>query len=114
MHKPIVIIESPYAAATDFERERNDRYLSAAIRDCLTRDEAPFASHALYTLPGILDDTIPAEREIGIDAGFAFRRVADLTVVYQDLGISPGMLRGIDQASMFHPIDWRNLPVGSW
>lgn len=114
MHKPIVIIESPYAAATTFERERNDRYLRAAIRNCLERGEAPFASHAIYTLPDVLDDTDPVERELGITAGFAFRRVADRTVVYQDLGISPGMQRGIDQALEFHAVDYRWLPAGSW
>lgn len=48
----LVIIESPYAGDVD----RNLEYLRAAMRDCLKRGEAPFASHALYTQPGVLDD----------------------------------------------------------
>ncbi|HHH30698.1 MAG TPA: hypothetical protein ENK57_20470 [Polyangiaceae bacterium] len=112
MNKPIVVIESPFAGINDFEIERNARYLRAAIRDCLLRDEAPYASHAIYTLPGVLDDNIPAERELGIEAGFVFRYVASCTVVYQDLGISHGMQRGIDHAIALHPIDYRRIP--SW
>lgn len=38
--------------------------------DALDRGEAPYASHLLYTQ--MLDDTIPAERELGIKAGFAW------------------------------------------
>jgi hypothetical protein len=87
-----VIIESPYAGDVD----RNLRYLRAAMRDCLLRGEAPYASHALYTQPGVLDDTIPRERDLGITAGVAWRDVADLTVFYVDLGWSAGMLRGFE------------------
>lgn len=90
----LVIIESPYAG----DVERNLLYLRAAMRDCLARDEAPFASHALYTQPGVLDDTDPGERRLGIDAGLAWGAKADATVVYADLGISPGMRIGIRRA----------------
>lgn len=80
----LVIVESPYAG----DIEENLRYLRAAMRDCLLRGEAPFASHGLYTQPGVLRDEIPEEREHGITAGFAWRRVSCATVVYTDLGIS--------------------------
>jgi len=89
-----VILESPFAGDT----ERYLRYLRAAMRDCLHRGEAPFASHALYTQPGVLDDDSVTERALGIEAGFAWRHVADKTVVYMDLGISSGMQAGIDHA----------------
>lgn len=89
-----VIIESPYAGDVD----RNLRYLRAAMRDCLMRGEAPFASHALYAQDGVLDDGIPGERRLGITAGFAWRGVAGKTVVYTDLGVSRGMRYGIDDA----------------
>lgn len=89
-----VIIESPYAGNV----ERNLRYLRAAMRDCLRRGEAPFASHGLYTQPGVLDDLVPDERKLGIAAGFEWREVAEATVVYEDLGISRGMLLGIEHA----------------
>lgn len=102
----LVIIESPYAGNT----ELNLRYLRAAMRDCLLRGESPFASHGLYTQPGVLDDSNPAEREHGIRAGFAWRRVADVTAVYTDLGITPGMAHGIADAERnARPIEYRSL-----
>lgn len=89
-----VIIESPFAG----DVERNRRYLQACMRDCLLRGEAPFASHGLYTQPGVLDDNVPAERQHGISAGFVWRLVADATVIYTDLSMSKGMDFGIKDA----------------
>ncbi len=86
-----VIIESPFAG----DIERNTQYARAAMHDCLMRGEAPFASHLLYTQPGVLDDDKPVERKHGIDAGLAWGDVADAVVVYIDHGISPGMRHGI-------------------
>ena len=101
-----VIIESPYAGNV----WRNKTYLRQAIRDCLMRDEAPFASHGLY--PGALDDDDPYERDLGIDAGFVWHECAELVAVYMDLGISPGMQRGIDNAiKIGKPLDYRSLGV---
>jgi hypothetical protein len=106
MTKQIVIIESPYAG----DVERNLKYLRACMRDSLVRGEAPFASHALYTQ--VLDDTVPSDRDLGIEAGFCFRKVADKTVVYTDLGISRGMQLGIQHAEgLNHPVEYRSL---SW
>jgi len=34
---------------------------------------------------------VPAERKLGIDAGLAWRDVAEASVVYVDRGISSGM-----------------------
>lgn len=93
-----VIVESPYAGATPADTERNARYLRAAMADCLHRGESPYASHGLYTQPGVLDDTIPEERALGIAAGFVWRPVAEATVVYLDLGRSGGMKLGIEHA----------------
>lgn len=89
-----VVIESPYAG----DIELNLRYLRACMADCLLRGEAPFASHGLYTQPGVLRDDVPAERQHGIDAGFTWRSAADATVVYTDLGITRGMSAGIEHA----------------
>jgi hypothetical protein len=96
-----VIIESPFAGSTPDITARNVRYVRACMRDCLLRGEAPYASHALYTLPGVLDDTKPEERKLGMEAGREWMRVLDpelRVVVYTDLGISPGMQWGIDNA----------------
>lgn len=89
-----VIIESPFAGNV----EENLAYLRACMRDCLMRGEAPFASHALYTQEGVLDDNKPDERKLGIDAGLHWGTMAEATVVYTDLGISKGMRYGIDHA----------------
>lgn len=90
----LVIVESPFAG----DVEKNTTYARRCVRDALSRGEAPIASHLLYTQLGILDDNIPAERQWGIDAGLAWRRVADASVVYTDLGISRGMEYGIRAA----------------
>jgi hypothetical protein len=103
--KPIVIIESPYAGDID----RNIAYARACMRDSLLRGEAPYASHLLYTQPGVLRDEVPADRELGITSGFEFRRIADIIAVYTDLGISPGMQRAIDkeEADVRRTVDYR-------
>ena len=89
-----VILESPYAG----DVIQNTQYARMCVRNSLLRGEAPIASHLLYTQDGILNDDIPEERQHGIDAGLAWRDVADKTVVYADLGISKGMQYGIDRA----------------
>lgn len=111
-----VVIESPFAGVGDTYAERyNDgqrrlEYLRACMADCLRRGESPYASHGLYTQPGVLDDAVPAERALGIRAGFAWRDVADATVVYADLGITGGMEAGIaDAKSKGRPIEYRML-----
>ena len=102
----IVVIESPYAG----DVSKNLTYLRAALKDCLTRREAPFASHGLYTQDGVLDDSNPEERELGMAAGFAFRPSATKTVVYCDHGITPGMWQGIAHAqSLGQEVEFRWL-----
>jgi hypothetical protein len=105
-----VIIESPYAGDT----ERNLRYLRACMRDCLKRDESPYASHGLYTQPGVLDDNDPIQREQGIEAGFAWRVCAHKTVFYVDLGWSSGMSRALEYCKRKgFPYETRSL-LGEW
>lgn len=101
-----VIVESPYAGNV----ERNVKYARAALRDCLMRGEAPFASHLLYTQPGVLRDGVPKERARGVEVGLDIASRADATVVYADLGISPGMAQGIAHAEKLgRPIEHRFL-----
>jgi hypothetical protein len=110
--KRIVVLESPYAGNV----EENLRYLRAGMREAFLRGELPIASHALYTQPGVLDDTIPEERNLGIEAGFEVARVLHLAkaleeaaglnvqipetirMMLYDLGISSGMKRGFEHA----------------
>lgn len=105
----LVILESPYAG----DVEANVAYARLCVRDSLQRGEAPIASHLRYTQPGILNDDVPTERQKGIDAGLAWRRVAKASVVYIDRGISKGMRYGIKAARRAGiPVQYRKLGDG--
>ncbi|MBI2105291.1 hypothetical protein HYT56_00465 [Candidatus Woesearchaeota archaeon] len=95
-----VDIETPYSGNSEAEIRKNLLYARACVRDSLMRGETPFASHLFYTQPGILDDDIPQERDMGINAGKnLIEALPDIvTVIYQDLGISRGMQYGINRA----------------
>ena len=102
----LVILESPYAG----DVERNINYARVCMRDSLLRGEFPFASHLLYTQEDVLDDNVPQERMMGIDAGLEWGKHAKKTVVYTDFGISSGMLYGINKAlDENRPIEYRKL-----
>lgn len=106
----LVVVESPYAG----DIAGNEAYARACIRDCLLRGESPIASHLLYTQPGVLRDNVHGERELGLAAGWAWMRAADLVAVYTDRGISGGMERGIGAAEQIGlPIERRALG-GEW
>lgn len=105
-----VVIESPLKGAVPawcprwlaplverVGRWRNRRYALACMRDSLARGEAPYASHLLFDQHGLLDDADAAQRELGIAAGFAWGRDAELRAFYVDLGVSTGMERGMIQ-----------------
>lgn len=92
-----VIIESPYAGNKE-EILRNENYARSAALDCLSKGEIPFASHILYTQKGILDDTKPAQRRLGIEAGLTFGEICQKSVLYSDLGMTEGMVEGIEKA----------------
>jgi hypothetical protein len=103
----LVIVESPFAG----DVEKHTRYARACMADCLRRGEAPYASHLLYAQPGVLDDTVHEERILGIEAGLAWGRMAELTVVYTDCGVSNGMKMGIARAlAEGRSILYRQLP----
>ncbi len=109
-----VLVESPFADIREAEADRNIAYMQAAMADCFARGEAPFASHGLYTQPGVLDDTKPDQRKLGIEAGLQWGAYAQKTVVYVDRGISAGMKLGIERALKEHrPIEFRTLG-NSW
>lgn len=106
----LVVIESPFAG----DVETNLAYVRACMADCLAQGESPFASHALYTQPGVLDDDDPEERHKGMMAGWDWMTKADAVVVYTDLGISQGMRDGIERASKAgKPIEFRTIG-GGW
>jgi hypothetical protein len=90
----LVLIESPFAGDVN----TNIKFARACMRDSLSRGEAPFAPHLLYTQKEILDDDIPEERNWGIEAGLAWGKYARKTAVYTNLGITSGMEIGIQRA----------------
>ena len=100
-----VVIESPFATNTvtlanglEYEvlQVDNVAYARACLHDCLVNHgEAPYASHLLYTQEGVLDDDIPDERKLGIEAGLEIGRAAKRRVFYVDRGFSSGMRWGL-------------------
>lgn len=108
MTRQRVILESPFGG----DPLRFVVYGRACIAHSLSLGEAPMAMHLLYTQPGILDDADPAQRELGMEAAFAWYEVAEKVVVYRDFGISRGMEAGILRAIAYGlQIDYRSLPV---
>jgi hypothetical protein len=96
------VIESPFGRNVDGSKctpeqyERNIRYLNRALLDSLRRgDEAPYASHRFY--PGLLDDTNPADRALGMKCGLIWSEAAQRVAVYQDHGITEGMSAALRQ-----------------
>jgi hypothetical protein len=105
-----VIIESPYAAADDNGVAANLAYARLCVRDSLSRGEAPFASHIIYTQ--CLRDNVELERTMAIRAGLCWGSAAEATIVYVDYGISRGMQIGIDDAKAARrPIEYRKLDL---
>jgi hypothetical protein len=101
-----VILESPFGA----DPQRFIPYGRACVAHSLSLDEAPMAMHLLYTQPGVLDDTDPVQREMGMEAAFSWYAAAQAVVVYRDFGISTGMQRGILYGeSLGLRIDYRSL-----
>lgn len=100
----LVILESPYAG----NRKTNLSYAYRAMLDSISREEAPLASHLLY--PQFLDDNAVDQRILGMEAGLAWVARADATVVYTDLGVSPGMAIGINRAlNLGKPVEYRTI-----
>lgn len=101
-----VVVESPYRG----EVARNVAYARRCVRDCLHRGESPIASHLLLTQPGILNDEIPNDRWLGIEAGLAWVQVADLMAVYTDFGISETIENAMSLARRHKiPIEFREI-----
>ena len=107
-----VVIESPYKGKIPI----NEIYGELCMHDCLVNhNEAPYASHLLYTRTWVLRDEVPADRKLGIEAGFFWRDVADQSNFYVDLGMTDGMDLGIkDCEKKKKPYEVRRLPDDLW
>lgn len=91
--RKLVYIASPYAG----DVERNIEFARAACRYCIEQGHTPIAVHLLYTQPGMLDDTNPAEREVGLKLGHHVLEKCDEVWVCGDF-ISPGMAKELELA----------------
>lgn len=110
--KTLINLESPYAG----DIELNVLYARFCMHDSLVNhDEAPFASHLLYTQPHVLRDEIQEERMHGIDAGREFASMTAKSVFYTDLGWSRGMTYALEHANAIgHEVVERTLPQDLW
>lgn len=98
-HKFILtVIESPYAPKGGRTVEHHLNYLRGCMAHSFSLGEAPYASHALYTQDGVLDDRVPEERRKGMAAGFAWGEHATRRVFYIDYGFTKGMAEGYQEA----------------
>lgn len=70
-----VFVCSPYRG----DVAANVEIARAACREVLRAGDAPFAPHLLY--PDILDDDVPAERALGIEAGRRWLAIAHEVLV---------------------------------
>lgn len=90
----LVIIESPFAADTDEGFVANEHYAQNCAKYGLLKfNESGWGSHMIW--PQFLDDTRSDERELGIQAGLAWSRMADYHVFYTDRGWSKGMIAAL-------------------
>jgi hypothetical protein len=83
-----VFICSPFAATTEEQAKLNLLIARAIGRKALFDGHTPFAPHLLY--PQMLDDTIPAERALGIRAGQIFMKHCDHMIQFSEV-LSEGM-----------------------
>ena len=115
-----VVVETPYSG----DIEKNVEYLLRCMHDSyFNKNEAPIASHLLYTrLPkneikgesyqGHVQDSNFSRhgRKHGIDCGFLWNQHADKIVVYTDNGITNGMKQGIKFALEYNiKLEYRKL-----
>ena len=104
--RPLVIIESPFAASSNHRFNLHIAYLNSALRHSWNKGELPFASHGFF--PHFLDELNPDERRAGIEAGYRFwdgfagkgDAERPLIAFYTDLGWSPGMYEARERARL--------------
>lgn len=110
-----VIVETPYSS----DRPLNIAYLKACLRNCILRNESPYASHWMIAESGILNEDDPAERKLGIELGHLWITHDNTSIFYLDRGFSHGMALGlqarlrIDRKFIFRILggEWANNPA---
>jgi hypothetical protein len=96
-----VVIESPCKPSdTGFSWDDHQDYLKLALRDSISRGEAPIASHGLFAFSNVFDDAAPDQRTACMEAGWCWIKHASAVIVYVDCGITEGMERAITVAGL--------------
>ena len=89
-----VYVASPYAGDT----ESNVKAAVSYCRQVIRAGYMPVASHLMY--PQILDDSDPAQRELGLLFGLALLKLCDEVWVFGP--VSPGMEQEVREAGHLH------------
>ena len=101
-----VFVASPFRG----DEDDNYAYLTRALKDCIGKNEAPFAPHYIY--PDFLDDHVDDDRDKAIEMGISWLRKCDLLAVYCDHGVSEGMKNEIENAKLFGiQVEYRIIDV---
>ena len=90
-HRTLVFICSPFAG----DMEGNTRRAREYSRFAVSKDYIPIAPHLLF--PQFLDDTDPAQRELGISFGLVLQSMCREMWVFGDT-VSKGMAVEIEKA----------------
>jgi hypothetical protein len=93
----LISIESPFAASETHAEDEHVDYARRACRFAVLEGVSPYASHLFFTQPNVLDDNVPAERDLGIRAGKAWEVHAKESWFFIDLGFSAGMEYGLKE-----------------
>ena len=91
MENKLIYIASPYAG----DIEQNVAFAKLACRYAMSQGHTPVAVHLLY--PQMLQDSDPAERELGLRLGHRVLRACDELWACGDR-LSSGMRREIEEA----------------
>ena len=102
------IIISPFMAEDYTKASQMSRYSIRAVKDSLSKMEAPLANHAFYH--EALNVRNPIERDIGLLTNLSWMKAADLVAVYVDFGITPAMQVAINAAMLRNKrIEYRTI-----
>lgn len=110
--RTLVNLESPYTGNV----ELNLLYARFCLHDSIMHhNEAPLASHLLYTLPDVLDDGMPYEIGLAAMMKRSYMSATEKTILYLDLGKSAEMsISQRDTLNHGHQVELRYLPEWLW
>lgn len=103
-----VLVITPFMAEDLSKASLMKRYAERALKDSITRNEAPVMSHLFYY--NVLNSNDAIERDIGLHSQLAWIGKADLVVIYVDYGITAAMQVAINVAeTKSRKIEYRSI-----